>query len=176
MNRRKILWIVRTAAFIALLTVFQASTSSLGNTILTGSGVNMLLILSVIICGIMSGISVAVISPIIAKFIGIGPFWSLIPFIIAGNIILVLIWHLIYNKNRSHNNIAKIVALILAAVAKFLVLYTGIVIIAVPLLGLKGLQAAVISNMFSLPQLITALLGGASALIIITPLKRAHIT
>lgn len=46
--------------------------------------------------------------------------------------------------------------------------------IAVPmLLGLPQQQAAVISNMFSIPQLITALIGGAVAIVLFPRLKKA---
>ena len=66
------------------------------------------------------------------------------------------------------------IALAAAATAKFLALYLGIVQIAVPfLLRLPAPQAAVISNMFSIPQLLTALLGGGIALLVLTPLKKA---
>ena len=101
MNRNgKAPWVTRTAAITALLVVLQAVTAPLGNTLLTGSLVNMLLIVSVMTCGLLTGISVAVVSPAVAKLIGIGPLWSLIPFIIAGNAVLVLCWHLIGNGKR----------------------------------------------------------------------------
>lgn len=79
MNKRT-LWITRTAVLTAMLVVLQATTQATGNTVITGSVVNMLLIISVMACGILSGITVAVISPVMAKLIGIGPLWSLIPF------------------------------------------------------------------------------------------------
>ena len=64
--------------------------------------------------------------------------------------------------------------MICAAVGKFLVLYIGIVRIAVPmLLGLPEKQAAVMSNMFSIPQLFTAIAGGALAVIILPILQKA---
>ena len=174
MNKEKTLWITRTAIFIALLVVLQAATAALGNTIITGSVVNMLLIVSVMTCGMMSGLCVAVISPIMAKLIGIGPLWSLIPFIVAGNITLILIWYSIGNRHWGHKHTAQVIALVVAATAKFLILYVGIVQIAVPLiLGLPDPQAAVISKMFSIPQLLTALLGGGVALLVLSPLKKA---
>ena len=76
MNKRT-LWITRTAVLTAMLVVLQAATQATGNTVITGSVVNMLLIISVMACGILSGIAVAVISPVMAKLIGIGPLWSL---------------------------------------------------------------------------------------------------
>lgn len=173
-NKQRILWITRTAIFIALLIVLQLATAPLGNPLVTGSIVNFLLIVSVMTCGIASGLSVAVISPIMAKFLGIGPFWSLIPFIVAGNIVLILLWHAIGNVKMGRKLFAHIMALIVAAIAKFMVLYIGIVKIAIPvMLKLPDQQAMVISNMFSVSQLITATVGGAVALMILPVLKKA---
>ena len=173
-NKKKILWITQTAIFIALLIVLQAATAPLGNVLITGTIVNMLLIVSVMTCGLASGLSVAVISPIMAKFIGIGPLWILIPFIAAGNIVLILLWHFIGNQKIGHKYGAYIAALITAATAKFFVLYFGIVKIAIPLfLNLPEQQAAVISKMFSIPQLMTALAGGIISVMVLPSLKKA---
>jgi uncharacterized membrane protein len=146
----------------------------LGNRIVTGSVVNFMLIVSVMICGLASGLSVAVVSPVMAKFLGIGPFWSLIPFIAAGNIVLVIFWHFIGNRNMGPYYAAYAAASITAAIAKFLVLYIGVVKIAVPVfLGLPEGQSAIISNMFSIPQVITALVGGILATVLLPALKKS---
>ena len=172
-NQEKILWITRTAIFTALLIVLQAATAPFGNRILTGSIVNFLLIVSVMTCGLASGISVAVIAPVMSKFLGIGPFWSLIPFIAAGNIVQVILWHFIGNRNKGRKYAAGVTASIIAAIAKFLVLYIGIVKIAVPLiLGLPEPQAAVISNIYSIPQIFTALIGGILAGVLLPALEK----
>lgn len=173
-NKKKILWITQTAICISLLIVMQAVTAPLGTPFITGTIVNLLLIVSVMICGPASGFTVAVISPIVAKMIGIGPFWTLIPFIAAGNAVLVVLWHIIGNKNTKHKYFAYVIALVAAAISKFLVLYIGIVQIAIPLfLDLPEKQASVISQMFSIPQLITASAGGAIAVIILPSLIKA---
>lgn len=173
-DKEKIFWITHTAIFIALLIVLQAATAPLGNVMITGTIVNLLLIVSAMTCGLASGLSVAVISPIIAKFFGIGPLWILIPFIAAGNIVLILLWYFIGNQNRGQKYIAYIVALVTAAAAKFFVLYIGIVQVAIPLfLNLPEQQASIISHMFSIPQLITALAGGIIAAMILPSLKKA---
>lgn len=44
---KKVLWITRTASFVALLVVLQFATSFLNNTMITGSIVNLILIISV---------------------------------------------------------------------------------------------------------------------------------
>ncbi len=166
--------ITRSAIFIALLVLLQFATVPLGSTLITGSIVNLLLIISVMTCGLASGLSVAAVSPVMAKLLGIGPLWSLIPFIIIGNITLVLLWHFIGNMNMPRQYASTIMACITAAAAKFLVLYIGIVQIAIPvLLTLPAQQARVISNMFSIPQLVTALAGGAAAAVLLPPLIRA---
>ena len=173
-GHEKTLWITRTAVMIALLIVMQAATAPLGSTLVTGSIVNLLLIVAVMIGGLASGLLVAALSPVIAKLMGIGPLWELIPFIAVGNMVLVLLWHIIGNRNLKNKLAAPIIALVTAAVAKFAVLYLGIVVIAIPLLlNLPEKQAVVISSMFSYPQLITATIGGVLALTILPVLKKA---
>ncbi|WP_432408869.1 ECF transporter S component [Wukongibacter sp. M2B1] len=170
---KRVMWITRTATFIALLIVMQVFTSSFGNTIITGSIVNFILIMSVMTCGFMTGLTVAVVSPIFAKFVGIGPLWVLIPFIIAGNIILVLMWNFIGNRNFGKKYISNIFAVVVAAAAKFLVLYISIVQVVIPLfLKLPEPKASVISNVFSFPQLLTALIGGMLAVNILPVIQK----
>lgn len=162
------LWITQTAVLIALLIVIQIVTSSSGNTLVTGSCVNCLLILSVILCGPRTGLWVAALSPVAAKLLGIGPLWSLIPVIMLGNSVLVMIWHFCLNGRGLSGRWRYLAALITAAVAKFAVLYVGIVKIVIPLiLHLPEKQGAMISHLFSVPQLVTALVGGAIAVAVL---------
>ena len=170
-GKGKILWSVRTAVFIALVIILQAVTAPLGQ-LVTGSIVNLLLIISVMIYGYMTGISVAAISPVMAKLVGIGPFWSLIPFIILGNVVLVLLWRLIGNSSKNKKNLMYILALVVAAICKFLVLYFCIARIVAPLIiGLP--PASPVYTMFSFPQLITASIGGVIAILILPTLRKA---
>ncbi|MDR2939715.1 MAG: hypothetical protein LBV08_05270 [Clostridiales bacterium] len=173
-NKINVYWVTHTAVFIALLIVMQMVTAPLGNTLVTGSIVNLLLIISVMVSGYPSGLAVAVISPALAKFFGIGPLWGLIPFIVLGNITLVSIWYFIAGKANGFKIRNYTFTLVVAAVAKFLVLYIGIVRIALPfILNLPEQQSAVISGMFSIPQLFTALVGGATATAALPLLKNA---
>ena len=174
MRQKKVIWITRTAILIALLVVLQAATVPLGNNFITGSIVNAMLIISVMTSGIATGITVAAVSPVLPTLLGFGPVWPLVPFIAAGNIVLVLLWHLIGNLKMRNKYIAYGIALPVAAVAKFIVLYLGVVKVAVALiLQLPEKQATMISYLFSYPQLITAVIGGACAIIILPPLKKA---
>ncbi|MCL1895774.1 MAG: hypothetical protein FWG03_04420 [Clostridiales bacterium] len=183
--RERTLWVTRTAIFTALLLMGQFATAPLGNQYVTGSIVNMVLIVSVLVCGMATGITVAVVSPVCAILLGLGPaaaFPLLLPFIMAGNIVFVLAWFAFSRFGRWRNTqpagqgyrILFYATPALAALAKFLALYTGVVLVAVPyVLGLAEGQSAVVSLMFSYPQLITAAIGGALALAVMPPLRKA---
>ena len=168
-----VLWITRTAVFIAILIVVQFFTAQFGNTLITGSLVNMLLILSVMTCGIHTGLTVAALSPIFAKLIGVGPFWTIIPFIIVGNIVLVTIWQKIGCKEKPNRYASWIIALVAAAVIKFLIIFFGVTKLTIPIiLDLPDPQASVMSAAFSFPQLITACIGGVLAIALLPTLKK----
>jgi len=172
LKHKKVLWITRTAVLIALTVVLQAVTLQMGNQIITGSVVNLMLIISVMSCGLSTGLTVGVFTPILPTLLGFGPVWPVIPFIAAGNMALVTLWHFIGNREIFNKYVAYGFALVAGAVAKFLVLYVGIVRIAVPyILGLP--EGNVMSVLFSYPQLITAAIGGACAMISLPPLLKA---
>ncbi|MDL2323745.1 hypothetical protein LJC61_01160 [Ruminococcaceae bacterium OttesenSCG-928-A16] len=172
-TKQRILWITRTAIFIALLVVAQGFSKPLGQYV-TGSLVNLVLILSVLLGGLASGVTVAALSPVFAFFLGIGPaLVPVIPFVMLGNIALVVVWHFIAGK-ATRVLPQYLVALVVAALAKFLVLYLGVVVLVVGvLLNLPQQQAAVLSATFSFPQLITAGIGGAVASLIVPIVKKA---
>ena len=60
--RGKILWMSRTAVMLAMLIAAQALTKPLGQ-LVTGSCVNAVLAAAGLLCGISSGITVALLSP-----------------------------------------------------------------------------------------------------------------
>jgi hypothetical protein len=174
MNKKGAIWITTTAVFIALLICVQAFTAPWGQ-LVTGSMVNLVLIVSVMTCGLSSGLTVALLSPVIAKFFGIGPLWPIIPFVMLGNSALVLIWHLINKLKFANKHVVRVVSVIVAAVKKFLVLFISIVKIAVLIfLSLPAQQAAAISGMFSVLQLFTASLDGAVALAVLPAVEKVR--
>lgn len=136
--------------------------------------VNFLLITSVMLCGPASGFTVAVLSPVLARFLGIGPLWALIPFIIAGNITICAVWYLIAGRGGRAGAFRKCLAVAGGAAAKTAVLYGGIACFAVPyLLVLAEPQASLVSGMFSLPQFFTAMAGGTAAAVLLPVLRKA---
>ena len=176
--RKRTLWITTTAVFTALLIAVQAATALVPppfRQFVTGTLVNLLLILSVLTCGPSSGLTVAVVSPIFAHMFGIGPILPIVPFIITGNAALVSIWHGIGGRKFAGAFVVRATAAAAAAVGKFFVLYVGVVMIAVPvLLDLPEQQASVLSGMFSVPQLFTALAGGAVAIAVLPVVEKAR--
>ena len=178
--RKNVLWITRTALLIALLVTVQFATAPLGNQFVTGSAVNLMLIVSVLTCGSATGLTVAALSPLFASLVGIGPaFPPLIPFIAIGNVAFVAAWILFGLLNKTEKSgiwhkIVSILAAVAAAAVKFAALYGGIVLLAIPyILGLNEKQSAVLSLSFSYPQLITATIGGVIALAVVPPVKKA---
>lgn len=178
MRNNKINYITQTAVMLALLIGAQFITRSFGQFV-TGSIVNLILLVSVFIIGIYGGVTIAVLSPILAFLAGIGPaFIQIIPFIAIGNVLFVTIAWLIAKsyiaKVNKRSFVVSSIGLISASVVKFLFLWLGLVIIALPLIpGIKEKQAAVIGASFSWPQLITALIGSILAMMIIPHLKKA---
>ena len=182
--RKKILWITETAVMLALLVALQAITKPLGQ-LVTGSCVNAVLAIAVLLAGMGSGITVALISPVFAFLFGIAPnFVTVLP-IMLGNVCFVVLLRLIAGK--SVNPIwRQPVALVVAAGVKFAVLYLLVVkvicgIASGALLGKKLGEIVVLAPpmleklpaMFTWPQLFTALIGGAVALAIVPVLRKA---
>ena len=178
---KKIRLITETAVMLALLVALQAVTKPLGQ-LVTGSCVNAVLAITGLFVGLGGGIAVALISPICAFLLGIAPnFITVLP-IMLGNTCFVVLLKLISAKAFWR----KGVALIAAAAAKFLVLYLLVVqLICGPASGLllgKTIGSVTVlappmlkllPTMFTWPQLVTALIGGAVALLIVPVLHKA---
>lgn len=172
MRDRKIRWIAQTAVLTALLLVLQFVTKPMGQ-IVTGSSVNAVLAVAALAAGLSSGLCVAVLSPIFAFILGIGPqLFPLTPAIAAGNCVLVLALHFICREDLSIPR--RAIACITASVCKFLTLYLLIVKLLCSIMELADKQAATFTAMFSWPQLITALIGSALALVIVPRIRTAN--
>lgn len=172
---RKALWVTQTGVLLALLIVVQAVTSGLGNTLVTGSLVNLILIVAVTTGGFASGFTIALLSPLFAFMFGIGPAFPQIVFCIAiGNAVLVTNWHFIAGVNKKQGVMNFAMATLVGALVKFGVLYLSIVQFVVPiLLKMPAPKAAMVSGAFSFPQLITALIGGGLSILVVPVLSKA---
>jgi len=158
----------------------QFITAQIGNQILTGSITNLILIVAFLTCGFSTAMTVAIISPLCAMLVGVGPaFPPLVPFIALGNAALIAAWQVLRMIDKSEkasirHKVFCVFIAIGAALVKFLTLYFGIVKLAIPLiLNLNEKQTAVLSLSFSYPQIITAVIGGVIALLVVPPVRKA---
>ena len=121
---KKVQWITETAVMLALLVALQALTKPMGQ-LVTGSFVNTVLAVAVLVAGLYSGMVVAFVSPVLAYLLGIAPQILTVPAIMVGNTVFVVLLFYIASKD-SRKLLRQILAWVSAAVAKFAVLY-GIV-------------------------------------------------
>ena len=169
---KRVLYITETAVMTALLIVLLYVTKPAGQYV-TGSCVNAVLAVSVLAVGLWSGVTVALLSPFFAFLLGIGPqLFPITPSIAVGNLVFVLLLFLLAG-GKDLPLWRKGVAWIVAAAAKFAVLYALVVKILCVVLTLKEAQIATFTVMFSYPQLVTALVGGGIALLLTPLLRRA---
>ena len=177
--KRNIRFITETAVMLALLIALQAITKPLGQ-LVTGSCVNAILTVTVLAAGLYSGITVAVISPVLAYLLGIAPQILTVPAIMAGNTVYVLLLHFLAGKD-SKKIVRQFVAWLVAAIAKFASLYAIVVwlicgVFAEKLLASGTLKPPMLQALpatFSWPQLFTALMGGGVALLIVPALRKS---
>lgn len=174
--KNKIRWITETAIMLALLVVLQSVTKPAGQ-LVTGSCVNAVLAMTVLIAGLGSGVTVAVISPVLAYLLNIAPQILTVPAIMVGNTVFVVLIKLLCGDSV----VKKVTAWLVAAAAKFAVLWLLVSkiicgLLAAPLLEsglMKEPMLKALPATFSWPQLFTALIGGAVALLIAPVVRKA---
>ena len=183
---KKILWITETAVMLALLICLQWLGSMIPEQtvkqLVTGTLVNTVLAVTVLTVGYGSGITLSLISPVMAFVLAIAPnIVTVIP-IMLGNVAFVVLLRLLHGQSLWR----RTVAVVTASVVKFGILYLLVVqvicgVAAPELLGQKVGDTVVLAPkmlemlpaMFTWPQLITALTGGTLGLLIYPSLKKA---
>lgn len=187
--KKKVQWITETAVMLALLICLQWVGSfvpdQMTKQLITGSLVNCVLAVTVLLAGMSSGITVAIISPICAFLFGIAPNFITVGPIMLGNVCYVVLLRLILGKTMKPVW-KQPVALVTAAAVKFAVLYFLVVeiicgVASGNLLGKKLGDTVLLAppmlkmlpTMFAWPQLVTALIGGTVALLVVPVLKKA---
>lgn len=177
--KKSIRWITETAVLLALLISLQAITKPLGQ-LVTGSCVNAILAVAVLVGGSGSGLTVAVISPLLAFLLGIAPQILTVPVIMIGNAVYVLLLRCLADLT-GKKVMQNIFAWMIAAGAKFAVLYFLVTKVICGFLSqtlmdagtLKAPMLTALPATFSWPQLFTALIGGGIALLITPILRKA---
>lgn len=186
---KKIRWITETAVMLALLICLQWVGSfvpdQMTKQLITGTMVNCVLAVTVLVAGMSSGITVAVISPVCAFLFGIAPNFITVAPIMVGNVAYVVLLRLIIGGSMKPAW-KPVAGLAVAALTKFAILYLLVVkvvcgLAADALLGKKLGEIVVLAppmlkmlpTMFAWPQLVTAVSGGILALLIVPVLRRA---
>jgi len=155
--------LVKVSAF-ALFLIIAILAPLLKQQLVTGSIVNAVLFISTAYLGITAGILISFIPSLFAGFSGLLPIplLPMIPYIIMGNIILVLCFGLLRKKN-------FLLSAISASLLKFLFLFATSSFI-INFFIQKALPAKIIT-MMAWPQLITALSGSLIAFIVLRKYK-----
>ncbi len=188
--KKSIYWITETAALLALLIALQWAGSQIPvpgiKQLVTGSFVNCVLLVAALLVGKSSGLVIALVSPVFAFLLKIAPGMILsVPLIALANVSYILLVSLIAGKT-GKPLWRQPVALAAGSVVKFGVLYLlgvklfgGILFNTLSgqtLLGMELMSQKVLKQMtgaFSVTQLITALIGGTVALLIVPVLRKA---
>ena len=169
MNNNKIKMLTRTAVLLAVVVVVQLVGRSIpNNNFIVGPLVNMCLLIAAMTAGIGGGITIAVLSPFTSLINNNAPIAAaLLPFapvIAAANVVFILVFYFLYNKN-------KFIGVISAAVLKFGFLFLSIRLF-LNIFDFPKFTEKLI-GLFSFPQLITALIGGFVALPVIMAVNKA---
>ena len=143
------------------------------NQLITGSLVNMILMVAAVKIGIGYGIAVGILSSILATILQIGPIFPIItPAIAIGNGIIVLVFGLIYRLDKKAH-FYPAVGVVAGAAAKCAFLWLTVPMLLKLIPDILPAQTNMLTIMFSWPQGITGLVGGILALCILPVLNKA---
>lgn len=180
MGTRKTLFIARLSVLVAI--TFAVEMLGLPQPI-TGPLVNFFIILTTLVLGPLSGITLGALTPILALLRGQLPaiLAILVPFIMVGNALLVVGFYLVrmaflHPVKYRQNDLLVVsswLAIISGAVLKFIWL-TGAVKVILPVIFNVHLNNKFVAAMM-LPQLITAMIGAVLALMVYALLLKRYI-
>jgi len=177
-NARKL---THTAILIAIAICFQLLYLIGGFNMLpvaiyiVGSLVNLILFIAISRVGLWA-LLVAIITPIISLFVGHQSFPILIPIVMIGNCIIPITWWLLHDKLKL---VSEFITVIIASVIKagflWLVAPSVVKVFVLPAFNTAKAETvyATISASMSIPQLVTALIGGVVAVIVLRLLPKA---
>ena len=169
-------YLTRTAILLALSLLFQSlrlipALTAISQPIV-GTLVNLTLIVAAGVVGIWSSIFVGICTPIVARLQGQLGQDLFIPVVALGNIVYGLVFYYLKKVN-------NILGVTVGSIAKFALLFFAMPFVfgtfiqsTLPEAQASKMLAAIISNFGNPIQLITAIIGGSLALIIIKTLKR----
>lgn len=169
--------LVKSALLLALAVVMQLIgrfVPSLSQ-LFVGPVINAILIIAAFLCGTGWGVAVGVLTPVLALLVGqLNPLLgAFIPFIMIGNVLLVVFCGLFKKTSKEkYQLLFASLGIVIGAFAKFIFMYLS----ATKLIHVFGLKFApkIVKQLpvaMGTLQLITALIGGVLALVILGILK-----
>ncbi len=183
--------IARQVATAAILLAICIASQFLKNlsVYITGPIVNLCLILAVMMIGLPWGIILAVITPVTAFFIASSPViaaipWLMLPLIMLGNAVLVVMVHFLFKPAVADPkpllSVRSILMAVLSCAAKACVMWLTISLWVLPTFIPQAApkivdKIPVFQSMFSLVQLITALIAFVYFFILSPVLKRIEL-
>ena len=166
--------LTETALLLALALCFQSlryfsPLASLGGVLVIGSLVNLVLFVTVGRVGVLSAMLISIVMPLMAVAQGHLMHIYLVPAVAAGNCILAIVWWLFYVKFKI---CSQTVSMLIGAFAKFLFLWWAVPFTFRVFLysGWEGNASKILEILtrnMSWPQLVTAIVGGYLAVIVL---------
>jgi riboflavin transporter FmnP len=172
-------FITRTAVILALAVMFQNLRYLIGampnSNLIIGSLVNLTIIVATGSVGLLSGIIVSLVTPIVAFYQGHLPHFFLAPVTMLGNCVFAVIFYLLI-KSKLTQPVSTALGIVSGAIIKWIVLYwLGIkIVLDLFIPDMPAQKASVIAAAFNIPQIITALIGGILGAVIIKVINSKH--
>jgi len=164
--------LVLSALFLAIAVIIQLLGKSIPqiSQFLVGPVVNGVIILTTYFAGHKYGILVGALTPLLAYATNVlaPAMLPFVPFIALGNIIYVITFSILKKLKNG-----EVIGVVVGSVLKFLFLFicaTKLIDIIAP--GMKDAVKAKLAVSMGIPQLITALIGGAAAILLYQLLKK----
>ena len=164
----KTLLISTIAVLLALTVLAQFLCGLAGIQLLTGSVVNMFLLVASALCGLVGGVSVGLVTPFIALALGINPNAILVPFIALANAIYVAIYscNKLFNFEKVWlNYLVKVGAVVVASFVKFCFMFFVCVKLILPLFMAEPVIAK-LGATWGIIQFFAGLLGGVGCILL----------
>lgn len=179
-NRKAVTWVTESALLLALLVVVQLLTFAVPKSLplvgqlFTGSLVNLVLIVGAGSVGFSGAAVAGVASPLLAYAFGQMVFPQMIAVVAIGNIVIVaVLWAFLRSTDSDRPVVSgrSVLGIVIGAVAKTAFLWAATVLLIIPWFFKGSKLAAKLALMFSWPQTITAVIGGALALLVLPAVR-----
>lgn len=184
-NKKAIVWVAQAGLLIALLVVVQLLTFVVPKSIplvsqlFTGSLVNLVLIVGAGSVGFSGTAIAAILSPVLALLFGQMSFPQMVPVVAIGNLVIVAVTWAFFKNSAKMSGGAKfgfnIAGIAIGAIVKTAVLWAATSWLIIPVFFAGNAKVGKnLSLMFSWPQLVTAIIGGVIALLILPRIRTSR--